>query len=159
MFQWRLSTFRASRRNNHQLCPLAIERLEDRLVPSGDMVLRWNDVLLDAIRAHQTPPPLAARNMAIVHVAVYDAVNSIYQTHQPYAVMHPGMADASPEAAVAAAAHRTLSQLFPAQQPTFAAALTDSLAEIPDGPTKLDFCTFWRPVLPRQAAVHVFKGF
>ena len=41
------------------------------------MVLQWNDVLLDAIRIDKTAPPTAARAMAIVQTAVFDAVNSI----------------------------------------------------------------------------------
>jgi membrane-associated phospholipid phosphatase len=100
------------------------------------MVLRWNDVLLDAIRADRTAPPLAARNMAIVHIAVYDAVNAIYQTHEPYAVKRQGPREASPEAAVAAAAHRTLVELFPLQRASFDAALEASLADVPDGPAE-----------------------
>jgi hypothetical protein len=113
---------------------LTLERLEDRTLLAADMVLQWNEVLLDAIRADRTSPPLAARNMAIVHVAVYDAVNAIEQTHQPYAVARHAPPGASAEAAVAAAAHRTLVELFPAQRGTFDAALADSLATIPDGP-------------------------
>src|SRR4051794_29283288 len=49
-----------------------------------DVVLRWNEVLLQAVRCDQTAPPLAARNMAIVHAAVYDAVNSVLRTHEPF---------------------------------------------------------------------------
>src|SRR5262245_31585998 len=115
---------------------LAVELLEDRVVPSADMVLRWNEVLLDAVRADRTAPPLAARDMAIVHVAIYDAVNAIDPTHEPYADSRQGPRDASPEAAVAAAANRTLRELFPAQQPTFDAELAASLDAIPDGPAE-----------------------
>jgi membrane-associated phospholipid phosphatase len=71
--------------------------------------------------------------MAVVHAAVYDAVNAIDQTHEPYAVARDGPRDASPEAAAAAAAHRTLVELFPAQQAAFDAELVASLADVPDG--------------------------
>src|SRR5437763_674719 len=50
--------------------------------PDADVVLRWNETALNAIRAEGTPPPLAARNLAIVHAAIYDAVNAIRRTHQ-----------------------------------------------------------------------------
>jgi membrane-associated phospholipid phosphatase len=115
---------------------LRLEQLEDRSVPTGDMVLHWNDVLLDAIRADRTAPPMAARHMAIVHAAVYDAVNAIDRTHKPYAIDRHGPRNASPEAAVAAAAHRTLVKLFPAQRAGFDAELADSLADIPNGPAE-----------------------
>ena len=44
---------------------------------SGNPVLDWNGVMLNAVRTASTAPPLASRNMAMVHAAVYDAVNSI----------------------------------------------------------------------------------
>jgi len=53
------------------------ESLESRTLCSSDPVLEWNSILLDSIRASKTPPPYAARNMAIVHIAIYDAVNAI----------------------------------------------------------------------------------
>jgi membrane-associated phospholipid phosphatase len=99
--------------------------------PPPDMVLRWNAVALQAIRAERTPPPMAARNLAIVHVAIYDAVNAIYRTHRPYAIDAVPEAGASPEAAAAGAAFHTLVVLFPGQKRLFERALADSLAELP----------------------------
>ena len=98
-----------------------------------DMVLRWNTVALDAIRAERTPPPMAARNLAIVHIAIYDAVNAIYRTHRPYGIDAVPEAGASPEAAAAAAAFHTLVAIFPMQKAIFDRALADSLREIPPG--------------------------
>src|SRR5687767_1038232 len=51
--------------------------VEGNAAGKRDVVLQWNEVALQAIRADKTPPPLAARNLAIVHLAIYDAVNSI----------------------------------------------------------------------------------
>jgi membrane-associated phospholipid phosphatase len=110
-----------------------LELLEDRCLLSTDVVLQWNEVLLNAIRADRTPPPPASRNMAIVHTAVYDAVNSIVGSHTPYLVAKGGPKDASVDAAAAQAAHDTLAALYPQQKPTFDAALSASLADIPDG--------------------------
>ena len=73
-------------RTGRQVGSLHVEPLEDRLLLASDMVLRWNEVLLEAIRVDRTAPPLAARDMAIVHVAIYDAVNAIEKTYEPYAV-------------------------------------------------------------------------
>lgn len=135
-----------------------LESLEDRLAPSSDAVIQWNDVLLDAIRQDGTAPPLAARNMAIVHVAIYDAVNAIFQTHQPYAFTRGGPRDASPDAAVAGAAHRTLLELFPAQTATFDAALLASLAEIPDGPGESKGVALGRSVAQHILALRRHDG-
>jgi hypothetical protein len=115
---------------------LHLERLESRDLMAADLVLHWNEILLDAIRVERTSPPVASRAMAIVHAAIYDAVNAIHRTHEPYAVSVPALAITSAEAAVSAAAHATLSALFPAQTATFDAALTAALAEIPDGPAE-----------------------
>jgi hypothetical protein len=97
------------------------------------MVLQWNEITLQAFRAAATPPPIASRALAIVHTAVYDAVNAIDRTHEVYAVDVLAAPSSSREAAVAAAAHGVLLNLFPAQAATFNAALTASLATIPDG--------------------------
>ncbi len=112
---------------------LAYSPLEPRQLLAADAVLEWNQVLLDAIRHDRTPPPVAARAMAIVHTAIHDAVNSIEHCYQLYGknfVAHP---QASVPAAVAGAAERTLVALFPAQHANFEAAFASALAAIPDG--------------------------
>src|SRR5262249_29408832 len=52
----------------------------------GDVVTDWNNAALDAIRAGNTAPPIASRSLAILHVAIYDAVNGIARTHENYLV-------------------------------------------------------------------------
>jgi membrane-associated phospholipid phosphatase len=103
-----------------------------------DVVLLWNDTVLSAIKAEQTPPPLAARNLAIVHAAVYDAVNAVYATHQPYKVSATPRPGTSAEAAAAVAAHRTMLTLYPKQVDRSDAALDQSLAAIAEGSAKSD---------------------
>ncbi|MEG4959886.1 MULTISPECIES: chemotaxis protein CheB [unclassified Microcoleus] len=105
---------------------------------SGNPVTDWNTTLLDAVRTASTAPPLASRNMAMVHAAIYDSVNSISKKYSPYRVSIDAPAGASEEAATAAAAHRTLVSLYPAQAGKFDAALQSSLAKIPDGKAKQD---------------------
>jgi hypothetical protein len=78
------------RNRNRPTGRLSIESLEDRSLMSGNVVLDWNDVALAATSQPGNPPPLAARNMAIVHAAVYDAVNAIDPTHEPYAMIRSG---------------------------------------------------------------------
>src|SRR5262245_36955556 len=93
---------------------------------TGDAVLFWNAVATDAVRVDRTAPPLAARNLAIVHVAIYDAVNAIERTCAPYLVDIRPASGTSAEAAAAAAAHHALTMLYPRQLKTFDAALAAS---------------------------------
>lgn len=114
-------------------CLPRVEQLEDRSLMSANVVLDWNQVVLDAIKATGTNPLLGSRALAITQAAVYDAVNAIDGTHASYAFNGQASPGASPEAAVASAAYHTLIELFPTRQATFKAALQSSLAAVPDG--------------------------
>ena len=98
---------------------------------AADVVVDWNNVLLDTIRATGGPPCPISRTQALVHAAIYDAVNSIDRKHEPYLEFIPAPAGASPHAAAAAAAHRVLTTLFPARAAIYDAALAASLADVP----------------------------
>ena len=95
-----------------------------------DPILYWNAVALEANRVshtngkkEQTGPTLSSRALAIVHLAMYDAYAGIATAPNdlpPYLSGLPNpKANASEGAAVAAAAHATLSQLFPSQKAFF----------------------------------------
>lgn len=117
-----------------RLSALAVLALLGTHPLTADVVRDWNAVLLGAVRVDRTPPPKASRAMAMTHVAMYDSVVGALGGYEPYAVTEPaGPLPLSAEAAAAAAAHMVLGELFPAQQATFDAALTSSLATIPDG--------------------------
>jgi hypothetical protein len=103
---------------------------------TGELVLRWNEVALGAIRAESTPPPVASRDLAILHVAVYDAVTAVRPMHRPFRVASALAGPTSAEAAAAVAAHRVLVELFPRQVEAFDAALDDALAAVPAGPAR-----------------------
>ena len=104
----------------------------------ADAVLDWNDYAANAIVAVAAmPPPRGLIRLAMVHVAIYDAVNAIEgYPFNPYAVRPNVITPASPEAATAAAAHDMLVALFPSQQVDLDADYAASLALIPDGPAK-----------------------
>src|SRR5438094_5110617 len=106
-------------------------------VAYADVVTEWNNAALDAIRAGHTPPPIASRSLAILHVSIYDAVNGIDRTHEPYLVQSEVPASASREAAASAAAHDALVNLFPAAALSFDTVYAAILAAIPDGPQKV----------------------
>lgn len=112
------------------------EKDTDRPRAVPDVVLRWNEAALAAIKADNTPPPMAARNLAIVHVAVYDAVNAIDKTYSPFRVEVDAPAGAAPAVAAAVAAHRALVALYPKQAKRFDELLDECLDETPGGAGK-----------------------
>ncbi len=104
----------------------------------ADVVTDWNNAALDAIRADSTAPPIASRSLAILHASIYDAVNGIARTYEPYLVQSAVQASASREAAASAAAHEVLVNLFPASASSFDALHAAILATIPDGTHKVN---------------------
>ena len=102
----------------------------------ADVVTEWNAAALDAIRTDKTPPPVASRALAILHVSIFDAVNGIVRSHEPYLVPSRVPASASIDAAASAAAHLALTALFPSGSAGFEQLHTAILAAIPDGPHK-----------------------
>src|ERR1700737_3981914 len=100
--------------------------------PVSQVVL-WNRMLLIIVRTPGAQPATihATRSFAIMHSAIYDAVNAIDGTHKPYLV-RPGASHlASQEAAAAAAAHEVLVKLYPKFQATLDAQLQQALAQLP----------------------------
>jgi hypothetical protein len=100
-------------------------------------VTQWNDAALAAVKAERTVPPVAARNLAMVHVAMYDAVALTGGEYQSfYSVLRPA-GGAHPDAAAAVAAHRVLAGLYPTRIDEFDAVLDATLDHVPEGPAKV----------------------
>ena len=92
---------------------------------TADVVYEWN-------RLVQSVAP-NWRAYTIMHIAMFDAANSVADAYTPFRVHIPGARGASQQVAAAQAAHDVLSALFPAQQAAFGAALTRSQVGIPRG--------------------------
>src|SRR5438046_1615681 len=107
------------------------------ILAHADVITDWDNAALDAIRAGSTAPPIASRSLAISHISIYDAVNGIARTYEPYLVPSAVPASASREAAASAAAHDALVNLFPASASSFDALHATILATILDGPQKV----------------------
>jgi membrane-associated phospholipid phosphatase len=104
---------------------------------SADVVTDWNDQWMNAIRQAPAGPPVMARSGAMVMTSIYNAVNAVDQTHQPYGGFNvTGAPGTSREAAAAQAAHDVMQHLYPAQSAQWTAQLTTSLAPIPNGAGK-----------------------
>jgi hypothetical protein len=105
---------------------------------SGQPVIDWNRVLLSIVNTPGAQPAniQPTRNFAIVHAAIYDAVNAIDRSHEPYLISVRAQRSASETAAADAAAHAALVGLYPAQQTSLDADYTTELAKVADGPAK-----------------------
>lgn len=111
----------------------------------------WNDVALDANALDHTPaarneirvfgeqigPHRTSRALAIVHIAIYDAVNAI-AGRPGYTGLLPAASDTSKDAAIAQAAHDTLAALYPSQRRIFDQRLAEDLARIRAGRARLN---------------------
>jgi len=109
-----------------------------------DPIRRWNQIALIATGLDHTPvfpgehrvfgeqlgPCRAARAMAIVHIAIFDAVNAIYGGYQSYLPHDPAPKGTSLKAAVAQAAHDALVSLYPSQKPSFDGWLAQDLSKV-----------------------------
>jgi len=100
-------------------------------------VIQWNRTLLMIVRTPGAQPATVhpTRSFAIMHAAIYDAVNAIDGTHKPYLVRLSASHFASQEAAAAAAAHEVLVKLYPNPnlQAALDAQLQQALAQLPSG--------------------------
>ena len=107
----------------------------------ADAVTDWNAIASNSIVATAgQPPPVSVLHFAMVHGAVYDAVNAIDRGHRPYLVQPPSNPTDSKDAAAATAAFRVLvgfpdlPGLFPSQLPTLQPLYDAYIASLPDDP-------------------------
>lgn len=105
---------------------------------SADAVTEWNQTSIDVLKAANVAGNPWSRSMAMVHVAIADAVNTVQGRYTRYAVAIPAAPNASAEAAVAAAARSILIQVSPTQKAKVEEAYAASLKLIPDGPAKTE---------------------
>ncbi len=100
----------------------------------GDVITNWNTISLSMITNSLQTAIMASRALAMVHVAMYDAVNAVDRTHAVYRVPVTPPLPCSKEAAAAAAAHAVLAALYTNSGAVLDSALAASLAGIADPP-------------------------
>src|SRR5688572_21738805 len=137
---------------------VCVETLEARTLMAADTVLEWNEVAVEATRVARLSPNAQTRALAMVHGAVFDAVNGIERDYAPYLVDRHAPRWASEEAAAAVAAHGVLVSLMPTQQATLDAALASSLAAVPDGPAEDAGVAYGKLVADRMLAERADDG-
>jgi hypothetical protein len=103
-----------------------------------DPIVSLNTQALNAIRVSRTPPPLASYRLAVLHAALHDTASSFDRRFEPYLVRERAPTGASRDAALLAAGHHLLVQLFGsvANPRVFTSDYEAALARIEDGPAR-----------------------
>jgi len=123
----------------------AVPAAERRSGSTADTFRYWNQIAVDSsgidhmpvasgetrVFGEQLGPGRSARAMAIVHIAMFDAVNAITGGYRSYTGLARERRPASIDAAIAAAAHDTLVRMFPSQTPRFDSLYAADIARIP----------------------------
>ena len=102
----------------------------------ADVITDWNEKAVAAGYTARFSPDMQSRAMAITHIAMFEAVNSIEPRYTPYRTRLQTEPGTSRDAAAATAAHYALVRLFPDQSKDFDKALQASLAGVADGAPK-----------------------
>ena len=101
-------------------------------VQRPDVVDEWIDRAVASGYRAGGPPPLAGRNVAMVAVAMFEALNAVTPRFQPYRTQPAPRPGASAEAAAGAAAHWLLVRLYPQQAQDLDAVYQAELARLPE---------------------------
>jgi hypothetical protein len=138
-----------------------------RLPRTGlDAVRRWNEIAINATGLDHTPvapgedrifgeqlgPARSSRAMAIIHIAMFDAINAVIGRYQSYSGLHPVHEPVSLHVAVSQAAHDTLVALFPSQKTALDDRLREDLQLVEAKPEKINGIE-----LGRRAAAAILK--
>src|SRR5881398_388766 len=137
-----------------------------------DSLHRWNVIAINATGLDHTPvapgenrvfgeqlgPGRSSRAMAIVHIAIFDAVNALLGGYHSYAGVSAPQGAASMDAAVSQAAHDTLVALFPSQAASFNSLLANDLTQIKSKSEKVNGIDLGRRVAAAILAVRLNDG-
>ena len=132
--------------------PTAKPQPSPGVVTDAQMLRHWNEVALNATGLDHTPvapgenrvfgeqlgPTRSSRAMAIIHIAMFDAVAAIAGGCERYTHIHPTSGGASITAAIMQAGHDTLVALYPSQRATFDGELGAELNQISPGRPRSD---------------------
>lgn len=139
---------------------------------AADLIHRWNQIAIDATGLDHTPiapgehrvfgeqlgPGRSSRAMAIVHIAMFDAINAMTGQYQSYTGIESAPHPVSVRAAVAQAAHDTLVALYPSQRANFDQALADDFLRIRSERLKNNGIAFGKQIAAAILAARVADG-
>jgi hypothetical protein len=102
----------------------------------ADVIMDWNGTA-DTLAVEQRQTPVNhSRTLALMHVAMFEAVNAIAQRYQPYRLQLVTDRNTSAELAAATAAHDVLVALFPPRKATIDELLVKAADGVPEGPAR-----------------------
>ena len=129
---------------------------------SANVITDWDEKALVVVAPLAglggTSPYMAQRMMGIVHIAMFDAVNSIERRYQPYLVQLAAAPTTSKETAAAAAAAAALATIDSKTASEMKVALATYLASIPDGAAKSDGVKLGEAVAAKVLEARVNDG-
>jgi hypothetical protein len=120
----------------------------------ANVITDWDTAAL----AIASPAPAGQREMAILHAAMFDAVNAIERRYRPYLVELTASKPASPEAAASAAAAGVLTALHPEATGQIKTAMAGALAAIPEGAAKTEGLAVGEAVARKAVAARAKDG-
>ena len=127
-------------------------------VRCADLILVWNDLTLRAIRYANIPPPVAVRQLAVVHLAMFDAVNGMEGKYKAYLIEKQAPEECSAEASVSTAAHHTLRTLFPKSADVLDSHYQAVLGAIPNTAAKTNGVQWGKHVATEFLKLRQFDG-
>lgn len=110
----------------------------------GDIISDWNEYALNAARDSNQLAPEVARSMAMLDIAMYNAVQGITGNYNLYtqgsytAPSSTAMSGAYIDAAVAAAAYTVLADLYGSMSGSFSSLYATQISVLPDDQARLD---------------------
>jgi hypothetical protein len=104
---------------------------------ANNVITDWDEKAVAFVTPRMLPPA-TERAMAMVHTAMFDAVNSIERRYRPYLIQIPTAATASKEAAAATAGAHVLAALVPQAEQEIRGAMAAYLAALPASGTQAD---------------------
>lgn len=141
--------------------PLGRSQAIELVITKANLVRDWNATILNVVREWTTTsndpyegrivtsePPRVARNLAMIHTAMFDAINAVEGVYEPYLVGLTAPANMSVEAAAAEAAYTVAKSLYPDsdEMAYWNATRAESLASVSDGTSKSEGLAFGRAV-------------
>jgi hypothetical protein len=102
----------------------------------ADVITDWNATANALMTTESVGNNPRLRNLAMMHVAMSDAINTVQNRYSRVVATIPPVLSASPEAAAAAAARQILTELYPAQKARIEETYAASLKVIPEGSAK-----------------------
>ena len=103
----------------------------------ADAITDWDVIAFDTFKAANVGGNPLFRALAIMHVAMSDAVNTVQNRYTRYTLNMPLNPAASADAAAVAAARGVLVTLAPSQKAKVDEAYAAALGRVPDGPAKV----------------------